>query len=131
MEDKSSKEGRGFTRIPMKMEVTITVSGEAPVTLDQVKDVSMKGLYLLADKTLPEGTECDVVMSIGEPGSQLNIEVKGKVDRSSDSGMAIEFTEIGLESYDHLQNLLLYNSKNAPQVEQEFKNHLGLLKRSD
>lgn len=129
MTEKQGQEGREFTRIPMKMEAHVVAAAADSITSDHIRDVSMKGIYLVAEKAFPVGTVCDVVMLVGEPGSQLKIEAKGRVDRSSDAGMAIEFTEIGLESYDHLHNLVLYNSKNTDKVEQEFKDHLGLKRR--
>lgn len=129
MEDKKGEEGREFTRVPVTMEAKLIVAGKTVVTSDQIKDVSLKGLFLIADADLAVGTKCDIVMLVGEPGSQLTIEVKGKVERAAGSGIAVEFTEMGLESYDHLQNLVLYNSRNTQQVEQEFKTHLGIKRR--
>jgi len=47
-----------------------------------------------------------------------------------EDGLAIAFTETEPDSFRHLQNLVLYNSDNADQVEDEFGAHLGLKKRS-
>ena len=54
----------------------------------------------------------------------------GYVSRSLPDAMAIEFTElIGLESWQHLRNLILYNAEDPVRAQQEFDTHLGLKKR--
>jgi hypothetical protein len=44
--------------------------------------------------------------------------------------MAIEFVELTLESYDHLQNLVRFNAPDLNTVENELREHLGLIKRT-
>jgi len=55
--------------------------------------------------------------------------VKGRVQRVAEEGMGLLFTEIGLEAYECLRNLILLNTDDTKKVEQEFKNHLGLKKK--
>lgn len=128
MSEQKDADSREFTRVPIKMEVTVTAEGKSVMSRD-VKDVSMNGIYLFSEQKLSEGSDCDIIMLIGEPGSQLEVDLKGKVERVTANGMAVSFTEIGLESYEHLHNLVLYNSRNVTQVEDEFKHHLGLKRR--
>lgn len=129
MTNKRGGEEREFSRIPMKMTVKVAAQGKETISSDQVKNVSMNGLFIFTDHSFPEETECEVTMLVGDPGAQLKIVVKGKVVRAADSGFAIGFVEMGTESYGHLQNLVLYNSNNTRQVEQEFESHLGLKRR--
>jgi len=45
--------------------------------------------------------------------------------------MAWKYTEIvGIESFAHLRNLVLYNSSDVDQVEQEFNEHVGISART-
>jgi hypothetical protein len=126
---KSEIDQREFTRIPMQLDVQIT-STQQPPTSCQVKDVSMKGLYLLCEQPLPMGAECRVTFLLGDKESPVRIEVSGKVARVDTNGMGVEITEIvGVESFEHLRNLVLYNSPDADQVEQEFQDHIGIKRR--
>jgi len=60
-------------------------------------------------------------------GGDMNIEANGYVVRSLIDGMAIEFTElIGLESWDHLRNLVLYNAEEPIRAQEQFAAHVGL-----
>jgi len=46
--------------------------------------------------------------------------------RSDQDGMGVEFTEMPLESYDHLRKMVLLNATDPERVEQEFRDHIGL-----
>ena len=126
---KAEANRREFTRIPIPIDVELTPT-PADLTFCQVRDVSLKGLYLHCEKTLPVGTGCRVTMLLGEKENPIRVEVRGKVARVDDDGMGLEITEIvGLESFEHLRNLVLYNSTDTDQVEQEFQDHVGIKRR--
>lgn len=116
---------RDFTRAVVGVEAEI-VAAESLVR-GHVGDVSLKGLFLVCDEMLPEGAECIVHLLLGDPGaSRLCVEARGRVIRNLDSGIAVEFTGIDLDSYGHLKNLVSMNAADIDQVEREFQNHLGL-----
>jgi len=56
---------------------------------------------------------------------------KGKIVRSTEDGIGVDFTEMDLDSYEHLRNLVLLNANDVARIEGEFKDHLGLKKPSD
>jgi hypothetical protein len=126
---KSDVNQREFTRIPMRLEVQVTPT-QQPTTSYPIKDVSMKGLYLRCEQPLPMGTACRVTLLLGDKENPVRIEVGGKVARVDTDGMGVEITEIvGVESFAHLRNLVLYNSPDTDQVEQEFHDHIGIRRR--
>ena len=130
MDKKGDQNLREFTRVPINVKVTVkteTSSFNATKTVD----LSMKGVSLVADQILPVDTQCSVSILLGNGDLGITIDVKGKVKRSVESGMAIEFTDIDLDSYEYLQNLLMHNSHTVHDVvEEEIHNHLGLKRRS-
>jgi hypothetical protein len=126
---KSDINQREFTRIPIQLEVQVTPTRQ-PASSYQVRDVSMKGLYLLCEQPLPMGAECRITLLLGDKENPVRIEVGGKVARVDADGMGVEITEIvGVESFAHLRNLVLYNSSNTEQVEREFHDHIGIKRR--
>jgi hypothetical protein len=52
--------------------------------------------------------------------------VKGRVQRITGEGIALLFTEVSLEAYEHLHNLVLLNTDDPEKAKREFKNHLGM-----
>ncbi len=130
MDKKGEQNLREFTRIPINVRVEVK-TGEISFNATKTVDLSMKGVSLIADQTLPVDTECAVAIFLGNGDLGITIDVKGKVKRSIESGMAIEFTEIDLDSYEYLQNLLMHNSHTVHDVvEEEIHSHLGLKRRT-
>lgn len=120
---------REFTRVPMQVAVEVT-STQGNTTTHQVKDVSLNGLYLQCKKPLPLGADCRVTFFLGERENPIRIEASGKVVRVDPAGMGLEITAVvGVESFEHLRNLVLYNSSDTDQVEQEFHDHIGIKRR--
>jgi hypothetical protein len=67
---------------------------------------------------------------LGGGETPIRIEVAGTIARVETTGMGLEITEVvGVESFEHLQNLVLYNAPDPKQVEQEFKGHIGLKRK--
>lgn len=128
MAEKNNEESREFTRVPIKVEAEVHADSQS-IFCEQTRDVSMKGLFLKGDKSFPTGTQCVVTLFLGGKEGGMRIDVKGVVEHSSEKGMGVQFSEIGLDSYEHLQNLVLYNSQDAHKVEKEIQDHLGLKKR--
>lgn len=131
---KTKESQRQFTRVTIAFEAEVIFGekDETTVITGRTKDLSMKGIFILCEEKLPVDSRCFVSLSpVGEP-KQFRIEANGRVARLGEAGMGIEFVEIlGLESYDHLRNVVLYNSSGEiEQVEEELKQHLGLKRRS-
>lgn len=121
-------EDREFTRVPINIEVNLN-SSEGTVKTLKTRDLSIKGVFVESDEQWPEATECDVSLTL-QAAEPIKIEFKGKVERVLDSGMGIEFLEMDLESYEHLQQLLRYNSLDSDKIDSEIKTHVGLKRKS-
>jgi hypothetical protein len=71
-----------------------------------------------------------LILNGGEP--PIRIEVGCSVTRVDPTGMGLEITAIvGVESFEHLRNLVLYNAANPLQVEQEFQDHIGIKRKEN
>jgi hypothetical protein len=121
-------ERREFSRVPFRVEVALKGDHAAVVSAD-VRDVSLNGLYAACSGRLPPGSRCEVRLVLDGPGSEVRLSLRGRVARVDRAGLAVEFVELGLDTYYHLRNLVLFNSHDHARVEQEFRAHLGLLRR--
>lgn len=124
----SEENQREFTRVPVHIQVEVAV-GDVMVKAEKTHDISMKGVLVDCKETFEVGKECTVSLVLAGDEQPIRVVVKGKIERSNDDGLGIEFTEIGLDSYEHLQNLVRFNSHDSGLVEKEIKDHLGLKKR--
>ena len=124
MRDVPSPHRREFSRVPVQLTAEVTAEG---VRHDggTMENLSLKGGFLRIANGPPEGAACEVRIRLD--GSDAAVRARGVVVRMGPAGCAIQFDEIvGLDSLEHLRNLILFNTHDPAQVEQEFHNHLGL-----
>ena len=115
---------REFSRVAVNLRTEVTVQG----TLHRdgtMENLSLKGGFFRTANAPGENEQCDIRLYLD--GTNVEVRVRGHVVRSGPAGCAVQFTEIvGLDSLEHLRNLILFNSPDPSQVEQEFHAHLGL-----
>jgi len=114
---------RSFTRVSFSTRAEVNIGGKN--ISGEVSDVSMKGIHLCCDTEADAGTECKVRIFLGEE-DPLVIRAKGKIARKDDTGISIEFTDVFCDSYSHLKNIVIYNTEEPDQTEQEFSSHMGI-----
>ena len=118
---------REFTRVLVAARTQIQ-AGSVTLSAAQTHSLSMKGMSIQSPERLPVGTECEIAIVLVE--CEAEIQVLGTVVNHLPDGMAFLFTKIlGLESFEHLRNLVFYNAQNVEQVETEFTAHTGIRKR--
>jgi hypothetical protein len=124
MQDVPFPHRREFSRVAVHLHATVTAN-DVRHEGGTMENVSLKGGFLRVVNGPPEGADCDVRMHLD--GTEIVVHARGAVVRSGPAGSAIQFTEIvGVDSLEHLRNLILFNTHDPAQVEQEFHQHLGL-----
>ena len=121
---------REFTRVTTRFSVEIEAE-ERTIESGRTQDLSMNGVFVVCEETLPLESNCRVTLRLGDPGSGIKIAAAGKVKRhgTEPPGFALQFSELDVESYEHLRQMVLLNSQDPDQVEQEISGHLGLKRR--
>lgn len=132
MDNKDDENLREFTRTSAKVKVLIK-SGDKVVHSGKTHDLSMRGFFVQTKDKIPIGEECDVTMILGGLEQPIQFKLKGRVQRVSGVGIGIKFTEIDMEGYQHLKNLIMLNTPEADsaKVEKEIREHIGLKKRQE
>lgn len=116
---------REFTRAVIHIPTDLTSGGKK--IHGEARDVSLRGMFFFADEDLPEKTDCRIEIFLA--GSSLSICAGGRIARVFENGMGIEFTEVDIDSFERLRNMIRMNTGDISQVEGEFKEHLGLRSR--
>ena len=115
---------REFIRIPIQVRAEVKGGGLC-IASSATQNLSLKGMLVTCAEQLPEGTACEITLRLGD--GSIQIQAEGTVIRSYPEGIALQFTRIlGLESFEHLQKLLLYNAPDPDQVEHEFNESTGI-----
>ena len=122
---KAIDEKRGATRVGTNLEIDLQ-SGETLIQSAETRDVSLTGLFLACEESLPVGSDCRATLYLDGREGEMRLHARAKVVRCGDGGIAIHFKEISIESFEHLRNLLLYKSEDPDQIEREFDEHVSL-----
>jgi hypothetical protein len=121
-----SSDKRGFIRVPFNSEVEVQVLGRTIRSREWI-DLSMSGICLATGDEIPAaGSSCKVKIMLQALENGPLIEARGRVVRSEPGSLAIEFSELDLDSYHHLRQLILNNAVDPEQAEKEFTAHWGI-----
>lgn len=126
-----NEEHREFTRVPIKVWVEVR-AGDRVIKTHETHDLSMRGISLKQQGTpLAVDTACDVSVFLEGVEPLIHVDMKGRIGRSTDQELAVEFKEIDLESFEHLTNLVRYNShQDADIVDKELGEHTGIKRKT-
>jgi hypothetical protein len=104
----ADNEQRKNFRIPFKAVTCLwSLKQDAKeIRCDHTKDISLKGIYCYSDIKLSVGTPCEVELHISDTSSKLVLFFKGRVVRTDESGMGIQFKEMDLDSFFSLKEIL-------------------------
>jgi hypothetical protein len=111
-------EKRKNRRVPF--EVVATVLSDPIGVKGTVDNLSMTGMFLNTRERLSGDSALQVSITLTGSSSALSIECKGRALRQTETGIAIEFQEMDLDSFIHLRNVVANNSDDADAVYEEY-----------
>ncbi|MDP2877171.1 MAG: PilZ domain-containing protein [Holophaga sp.] len=115
---------REFTRVPINVRAEVKGGGFV-ITSSTTRSLSLKGMFVACTEQVPVGTECEITLFLGD--GDIQIQTEGPVVHCYPDGIALQFTRIlGIESFEHLRNLVLYNAPDPDAVENEFNTSTGI-----
>ena len=117
---------REFTRVAVDIAAEVQRPGAQPV-MGVVEVISMNGLMIAAEDTMPDGLHCQIKLILRGGIEPVVFEVFAEVVRYHEPNkLAFAFTQVPVESYSHLKNIVLANAPQSDVVEDEFETHVGI-----
>ena len=98
-------EKREFTRMDVNLEVEVA-SERNEVIRGQIENLSLNGVFMACPRRLAAAERCSVTFVVTGMTEPLRVKADGRVVRSDDDGMGIEF--------------------DAAQIEEALARHFGL-----
>jgi hypothetical protein len=117
---------REFTRVPVHIWGTFSNEAGEELLTAEINNLSMRGCHASTFEALAAQTRCHLTLFTEDEEDALHFKVEARIVSSDQDGMGIEFVELPLESYEHLRNMVLLNSRDPDRVEREFREHLGI-----
>ncbi len=105
---------RRRTRIQVEFTAQLN-KGDLSVMVE-TQNLSMKGILCNRVEGFAVGSLCEVSILLSE---EVVIHIEGKVVRSDESGLAVDFIVMNEESFTHLRKLVQYNSTDADAIDSE------------
>ncbi|MCK5541228.1 MAG: PilZ domain-containing protein [Desulfobacterales bacterium] len=111
---KSDIERREYERIEFFTSVSVIIDvGDKKIDIKGgVKDLSLKGVFIITEKKAPVGSPCSVKIFLSGATDGVELRIKGVVARTESDGVGIIFDSIDIDSFTHLKNIMKYNSDN-------------------
>lgn len=89
----------------------------------ETRDLSMNGVFVVGPQRKKIGEKCEIALHLSGGRADISVVIRGEVSRISDKGLALHFYEIDLENFQHLKNIVYYNSENPDEVFNEWPDH--------
>lgn len=113
---------RRMGRITASIDVEIQAEGATHPICGQLWNLSVVGLRLEAEHTLPIGTVCRIRMFVPE-----EVVLSGKVVRAQGTDLAFELEDVPYESFERLRAFLLMHAEEGSGLEDELTDQMGYL----
>ena len=114
--------GRVFTRVRVHLGAEV-ISEDGQVARGSIRDISMSGLSIETQDQLAPDMPCAIRLQLETGSRPIEVEARGTVIRSGDGMLALRMSTVDADGFEHLQKLVLYNSKSAQTVEDELATH--------
>ena len=109
---------RRGTRVLFNVKAELSYGDQ--VICGEVRNLSLKGMLVDIDTPVPAETELAIRIYLSGTSSSLTLDMKGKIVRCDENGLAVRFKEIDVESFIHLRSVVGYNEGNEEKIMREF-----------
>lgn len=104
-----SQERRTTQRVQLHAVVNIKIDDQLLAAGTDLRDISLDGININIQQQVPLNRICDLEIVITGPSSDLKLRTKGRILRQDANGAAVKFTELDIDTYLHLKNIVLYH----------------------
>ena len=129
MSEEQDDNSRKHTRLPIRITATVSLADGNDYT-GATRNMSFGGAFIniesFSSVNVEAGSPCELKLSLGSPDEPVIVPIKGKLARSNEEGVAVEFEHTTIEGYWHFKNIMIYNSPEVDMLLDELEKHPGL-----
>lgn len=109
-----SDERRRFTRV--HFHVLAEICYQQVLLSGQVSDLSLKGLFVHTDQSIPLGEVVDVKIRMPLTNPPLEFRLRAEAVRVVAEGIGLRIVEADVQSFTHLRNIVAMQANDPDQV---------------
>ena len=113
---------RRFSRVRFNVEAAIRFAERK--FQGGVENLSMTGMFLVTDESLPEGEAVDITIILAGTAPPISVNFSGRVSRIDGNGMGFTFEKMDFDSYMHLKNIVAYNIGDSEKMMEEISHSI-------
>ena len=113
----STDERRKNSRVPFCTTVDLSF-GDASFADCATENLSTQGVFVdnIPHRSLGDG--CHVTLKLTGSSANITLSIQAEVVRLTKDGVGLHFTDIDLDSYSHLRQIIYYNSENIETTDE-------------
>jgi len=112
-------ERRKNTRVDFHTIVDVSFADAAYVACP-TENLSTKGVFVDNIPGRALGDACSIVLKLAGSSPELSLSMTGEVVRLVGDGIGIHFSEMDLDSFSHLRQIVYYNSDDPDHITEDF-----------
>lgn len=114
---------RKLIRVNYKVDAVVSINNVRKKC--SVRDISLAGIFLILNHPCEVGDKAMITVQVVSDSTSGEIVLTGSVVRKDADGVAFEFSELPLDSYLFLRNVLVYNLGDPESIDSEYRRHLA------
>lgn len=101
---------RRFSRVIVPLDVVLAADGGVSVT-GMLRDIAIQGAFITCEPILKLGAPVQVKILLHGGLEDIPVMARAEVVRREENGLGLHFTEIEIDSVEHLRNIIAYNAE--------------------
>jgi hypothetical protein len=122
VQEEHMQDKRNFSRVDFK--VSAMLQAEGVVVKGEVKDVSLRGIYVATDECIPVGSPVEITIYLSSTEPPIVINVSGSVARLVPGGIGCVFDKMDIDSFTHLRSIISYQGVDESKAMAEFAEYM-------
>lgn len=114
---------RKLIRVNYKVDAVVCIKNIRKKCI--VRDISLAGIFVVFDNHVEVGEKATITVQVVSDSTSGEIMLSGIAVRKDADGVAFEFSELPLDSYLFLRNVLVYNLGDPESIDSEYRRHLA------
>lgn len=111
---------RRFSRVTAVFDVTLS-RGDGTAVVGTLRDIAIQGAFITCAPAMDLGTPVEVTILLHGGIDDIPVKARATIVRIEEEGLGVHFTEIDLESVEHLRNIITFNAEEPDIVWEEMQ----------
>lgn len=111
---------RRFSRVTAIFDVNLT-RADGIFLAGTLRDISVQGAFIICEPAMELGTPVVVTIVLHGGIDDIPVRAQAEVVRREEGGLGVHFTEVDVDSLEHLRNIITFNAEEPDVVWEEMQ----------